>query len=88
MPSVQPPSTKELCDTLRAEIKGMCAVIANFRSQILPNRVAHENENRSEVMANLTIAYRSLEDAAMRLGKAIQADQGGESPLGGPNSMR
>lgn len=36
-------------------------------------------EDRGEVMANLTLAYRHLEDASMRLGKTIQAYDGGVS---------
>lgn len=35
--------------------------------------------NQSEVCANITLAYRHLEDASMRLGKAIQAADGGKS---------
>jgi hypothetical protein len=38
-----------------------------------------EKEDTGEVIANLTIAYRSLEDASMRLGKALQAHDGGVS---------
>lgn len=36
-------------------------------------------ENKGEVIANLMLAYRHLEDASMRLGKAIQAYDGGVS---------
>lgn len=36
-------------------------------------------ENRGEVMANLTIAFRAVEDARMRLGKVFQALNGGIS---------
>jgi hypothetical protein len=32
-----------------------------------------------EIIANLTLSYRHLEDAAMRLGKVIQAHDGGKS---------
>lgn len=35
-----------------------------------------------EVKANLTLAFRHLEDARMRMGKAIQAYEGGESIYG------
>jgi len=38
-----------------------------------------DNENRGEVMANLTLAYRHLEDASMRLGKVLQHLDGGNS---------
>lgn len=45
-----------------------------------------DGQNVAEMQANLTIALRSAEDSAMRLGKAIQAALGGRSPLGGPKT--
>lgn len=36
-------------------------------------------EHQEEMKANLTLAYRHLEDARMRLGKAVQAYDGGKS---------
>lgn len=38
-------------------------------------------EDRGEELANLMLAYRHIEDAVMRLGKVIQAFNGGENPL-------
>jgi len=38
-----------------------------------------EGENRGEVLANFMLTYRHLEDASMRLGKVIQAKDGGVS---------
>lgn len=38
-----------------------------------------EKEDRGEVLANLTLAYRCVEDARMRLGKVFQALNGGVS---------
>lgn len=38
-----------------------------------------ENGDRGEMKANIMLAYRHLEDARMRLGKAIQAHDGGTS---------
>lgn len=35
--------------------------------------------DRGEMIANIMLAYRHLEDAAMRLGKAVQAFDGGTS---------
>lgn len=35
--------------------------------------------DRNEMLANATLAYRHLEDARMRLGKVIQAYDGGVS---------
>ena len=45
-----------------------------MKFQLLPN-----GANAGEIAANLTLAYRHLEDASMRLGKAIQAYDGGAS---------
>lgn len=42
-------------------------------------RDVKKEEDRGEVMANLTLAYRHLEDASMRLGKVLQAYDGGVS---------
>jgi hypothetical protein len=36
-------------------------------------------ENISEVMANLMLSYRHIEDASMRIGKVLQARNGGVS---------
>lgn len=47
-----------------------------------------ELSDKEEAAANITLAYRHLEDASMRFGKAIQAVDGGVSPLGGPNSIQ
>lgn len=40
----------------------------------------HPNdETKGEMIANIMLAYRHLEDARMRLGKVIQAYEGGVS---------
>lgn len=36
-------------------------------------------QDTPEMIANVTLAYRHIEDAAMRIGKAIQAYEGGKS---------
>lgn len=38
-----------------------------------------EGLDKGEMIANATLAYRHCEDVAMRLGKAIQAFEGGKS---------
>ena len=43
------------------------------------NHPIEKEEDHDEMHANLTLAYRHLEDAAMRIGKAIQAFDGGKS---------
>lgn len=63
-------------------------LVGNATQVIAALRTADELEgqNKSEMAANVTIAMRHLEDAAMRFGKAVQASDGGVSPLGGPNT--
>lgn len=41
--------------------------------------VAKEGSNNGEAIANIMLAYRHAEDARMRLGKVIQAMDGGVS---------
>jgi hypothetical protein len=41
--------------------------------------MTHREVSHPEILENLTLAYRHLEDASMRLGKAIQAYDGGKS---------
>ncbi len=52
----------------RAEIKATAASV-----------LALSVSNTGEAIANVTLAYRHLEDASMRLGKVIQALDGGVS---------
>ena len=63
------------CEALRREIKATADKLAVLRSTGAPDTMAEP----AEVYANLTLAYRHLEDASMRLGKAIQALDGGTS---------
>ena len=59
------------CETFRRQLKPIAdALIASVHGS---------NDTRPEVIANCMIAYRHLEDASMRLGKAIQAIDGGIS---------
>lgn len=60
---------KSECEDFRRRLKVIADEIALYRSR----------EQPGEVGANLTLAYRHLEDASMRLGKAIQAIDGGIS---------
>lgn len=61
------------CEALRREIK----VVADKVSDVW--RVPHSLDVPDEAVANVILAYRHLEDASMRLGKAIQALDGGVS---------
>ena len=60
---------KAQCEEFRRQLKPIAEDL-HGRSQ---------GEERGEVMDNLILAYRHLEDASMRLGKAIQAIDGGVS---------
>lgn len=62
---------KQDCETLRREIKTLAESLWTLRSTAVTEH--------SEAIANATLAYRHLEDASMRLGKAIQALDGGVS---------
>jgi len=75
---MEPPIVDE-CKQLRARIKGVYAEVFKLMDhgdlrgeQSLPFQ-------HSEMKANIMLTYRHLEDAAMRLGKVIQAADGGVS---------
>lgn len=57
-------------ESFRRELKPIADDLANYGRQ---------GDPRGEVMANIMLAYRHLEDASMRLGKVIQALDGGIS---------
>lgn len=64
--------TVEDCEALRRKIKVVAEECAALRA---PGAASAPGE----AVANVTLAYRHLEDASMRLGKAIQALDGGVS---------
>lgn len=76
---------KETLNGYRSTLKIGVAEATQLKEEV---RVADapEGQDKGEVIANLMLAIRHLEDAAMRFGKAIQAADGGISPLGGPNT--
>ncbi len=45
----------------------------------LPEGSENDVNDRGEAIANIMLAYRHMEDARMRVGKAIQAMEGGKS---------
>ncbi len=70
---------KECCFDLRGRIEQL-----KQETLIVKNHDDFKNEQTSpnqhgEMKANVTLAYRHLEDARMRIGKAIQAYDGGQS---------
>lgn len=66
------------CDTLRSDIEDLKLAVSFTKSEYRKTDIA-PGEDRNEALANLTLAYRHLEDARMRIGKAIQAYDGGQS---------
>jgi hypothetical protein len=62
----------------RKEIKGIASNVKSLIGVVKTGSYAPETD-QGEMIANLMLAYRHLEDASMRLGKAIQAFDGGKS---------
>jgi hypothetical protein len=63
------------CEALRREIKVIADKVWQLRLLVPMDAPG----SSTEVYANAMLAYRHLEDAGMRLGKAIQALNGGVS---------
>lgn len=65
------------CRELRQAIKSLGASVANLHAAPIFRIEEQYPGQHDEMHANITLSYRHMEDAAMRLGKAIQAyDQG------------
>ena len=60
----------EAANEARAQIKATAEAVLAMKDGFLTN---------NEAIANVMLAYRHLEDASMRLGKVIQAVDGGVS---------
>lgn len=71
---------------LRNDIKGVCREVKDLYTKtqaggLWAAPIADDEPDglKTEMTANIILCYRHLEDAAMRLGKAIQAKNGGVS---------
>lgn len=79
----------QLCSNMRVSLKNFYPQLKQlvvFAQEVTPAAVADGDttvDAQEEMAANVTLALRHLEDASMRLGKAIQAYNGGKSPLDG-----
>ncbi|MGH3428501.1 MAG: hypothetical protein ACRDQZ_13190 [Mycobacteriales bacterium] len=73
---------------MRIQIKAVArdekAIITGLLNADFPMR---NGEDHGETMENLWLAYRHLEDASMRLGKAIQSRDGGVSVYDPPSTV-
>jgi hypothetical protein len=67
------------CKNLRKIVKTIAAEVDDSHTHPIFEDDEKEDRDHNEMHANLTLCYRHLEDAAMRLGKAIQAYDGGKS---------
>lgn len=77
-------SLKEMCDTLRTEIKKIGDVVHALLSHSESNAEDKYPGQHSEMAANIMLTYRHLEDARMRIGKILQAADDGVSILDKP----
>ena len=66
-------ATYERCNDARRSIKEIAIEVDGMRHNSFVRQM------NPDVGANITLAYRHLEDASMRLGKALQALDGGVS---------
>jgi hypothetical protein len=75
---------KTVCETLRAQTGSLAKEARGLaeacKVATVPGATTNTPElDRGEMIANAMLAYRHLEDARMRLGKVIQAYDGGVS---------
>lgn len=75
------PETQEVLSTneARKDIKAVGKTVLDLKEMLASAPKTGDGKLDGEVMANVTLAFRHLEDAAMRLGKVLQALNGGES---------
>lgn len=80
LPCSEPKDFKECCFDLRGEIEILKKRAKSLKDNACCVTASPEPPiDYGEVAANLQLAYRHLEDARMRLGKAVQAYDGGIS---------
>lgn len=72
-------SIKDKNNDLRAEILKIGNEVNKLHKHFAFDGEQSSAGQHSEMHANITLAYRHLEDARMRLGKVIQAYEGGVS---------
>ena len=70
---------KEQCFSLRKEIEILKDRVKAQMTHPVFKSEAAVGEDRGEMKANIMLAYRHLEDTRMRLGKVVQAYDGGKS---------
>ena len=73
---------KASCSSIRGTIEVIKVCTLELKTHYVFNGKEDDFDNPVEMQANIQLAYRHLEDARMRLGKAIQAFEGGKSIYG------
>lgn len=80
-------SFEEFGDSIRKKIEAVKTIVSMLNAHAELEESDQSNVNQiqpsrnGEMRANIILAYRHLEDARMRIGKAMQAYQGGISIL-------
>ena len=70
---------EEMSTKARADILSISKFVLGMKWNSQLKGETTPNEDHGEAVANIMLAYRHLEDARMRLGKVMQAMNGGES---------
>lgn len=86
---------KTLINNIRADISSVERQVTDLKGVIATFDLTEREDvpagcpaaDRGEMLANVTLAYRHLEDARMRLGKVIQAYDGGVSVYDKPQPL-
>ncbi len=68
---------KDACFGIRSDIELIKKKVWNMKGH--PGKRGHDYDDLAEINANIMLAYRHLEDARMRIGKVLQAYDGGQS---------
>ena len=78
--SHDPPDIKTKCNAIRGLIKNNAIRVKELENDpFFSSTEGREGKDTAEIWENITLAYRHLEDARMRIGKVLQAYNGGVS---------
>lgn len=70
---------KQIINMERGRIQKMANEVLGLKAAVAAPEATDFEDSHGEALANVMLAYRHLEDARMRLGKVIQALEGGVS---------
>lgn len=69
----------ESCSIVRVQLKELAKISRELMQHEVFKSESDGVRDEGEMRANIMLTYRHIEDATMRLGKAIQAFDGGKS---------